>query len=176
MYPDLPAALHDRRLVIGTSARARDERTPLLNLPAAHAVLMPATAVVFGNEASGLSAEELDCCHQLLALDTPGDYPSYNLSHAVATTMGFLHHYDQPAQRQGHKEPASGERVADLEAYWLATLKRFDHFRRIGDERGTNDLHDLLRQLNLSDRDCVILRGMLAQFNYKAFGSKNPRE
>ena len=41
-----------------------------------------------------------------------------------------------------------------------------------GDGFYGEELHNLLRNLQLSDRDCITLRGMLAQFNYVAFGDK----
>ena len=40
-------------------------------------------AVVFGNERTGLTDEELDCCSLAINIPSNDDFPSLNLSHAV---------------------------------------------------------------------------------------------
>jgi tRNA/rRNA methyltransferase len=174
MFADLGAALGDRRLVVGTSARPRDSRARPLTLGQLPAALGPAGALVFGNEAHGLDAGELGQCDALLTLDTPGPYPSYNLSHAVAITLGYLQHARPPEAATEEPPLATVARRQELETYWLATLQRFDHFRKIGGDKGAAELREMLQGLPLADRDCIRLRGMLAQFNYVAFGDKQP--
>ncbi|MFW5845943.1 MAG: RNA methyltransferase, partial [Planctomycetota bacterium] len=92
LHPDLGSALHDRDLVIGTSGRPRDpahgRALDLRELPALirdRGAQRP--ALVFGNEADGLDDGELAHCQVYVHLPTPGDYPSYNLSHAVAICL-----------------------------------------------------------------------------------------
>ena len=176
VFATLTDAIHDRQFVVATSARTRAAPVACYNLPglAQHPELSTSSALVFGNEAHGLDNAEVAQCHAVLALDTPGDYPSYNLSHAVVSCLTYLHHQAQSPQHTGMVERAPGEKLHELEHYWLATLRRFDHFRRIGPERGADELHELLRHAHLTERDCVVLRGMLAQFNYKCFGDKTP--
>jgi len=60
--------------------------------------------LLFGNEAHGLSNEELTCCHYRVALPTHSGFPSMNLSHAVLA--GILPLHDLISVRpEEHMEP-----------------------------------------------------------------------
>jgi tRNA/rRNA methyltransferase len=180
VFPDLSAALHDVSLAIGTSARDRDEEFgPAVGLDALPGLIgergTAKIALVFGNEADGLSNEELLACHHRLHLETPGDYPSYNLSHAVAITA---HHLcvditEVPAPSAGTLDDAAiGSTVDRLGTYWLDSLERFNYFRRTNRSRFEPQFRLLLKRLRLNERDATTLFGTLAQFNYFAFGDK----
>ncbi|HKV55526.1 MAG TPA: RNA methyltransferase [Candidatus Binataceae bacterium] len=87
-YPDLPAALADRTLVVGTTARsgpyradARPIREVAPELSAAAATNR--IAIVFGPEDFGLTSEELKQCPRLATILTAPEYPSLNLAQAV---------------------------------------------------------------------------------------------
>ena len=88
VFPDLPSALRDTHLVIGTThrtGRARevdeDYRTTLRRAVShAHCNQL---AIVFGRERDGLWMREIEHCHWLLRLPAAVAYPSFNLSHAV---------------------------------------------------------------------------------------------
>ncbi len=77
------------KFILGTTARIGGEKNPLrtpihsnfirnLELPDAR------IAVLFGNEESGLSNEELSYCDLVITIPTSEEYPVMNLSHAVA--------------------------------------------------------------------------------------------
>ena len=102
IFTDLAAATADCGLVIGTTARMREADNhgePLLpeQVPD-YLAARPAdrVAIVFGNEADGLSADELRQCNAFIHLETPGPYSSYNLSHAVAGDL--IHHWFGPSR------------------------------------------------------------------------------
>lgn len=84
----LEEALADCRYVIGASARLRGlswsvfsprEAAPRLLAETVHGEV----AVVFGRESSGLSNDELACCHALLHIPTDPGFSSLNLAMAV---------------------------------------------------------------------------------------------
>jgi tRNA (cytidine32/uridine32-2'-O)-methyltransferase len=84
----LDAALLDCTLIIGTSARMRTLPWPELNpKDAAEKIVAESkyseVAIVFGQERSGLSNEELERCHFLLHIPCNPEYPSLNLAAAV---------------------------------------------------------------------------------------------
>lgn len=84
----LDAAVADCRVVIGTSARPRTVRWPLLTPREAAAVARDAAqrdpvALVFGRESSGLSNDELDRCTHLVHIPTNPDFSSLNVAMAV---------------------------------------------------------------------------------------------
>jgi tRNA/rRNA methyltransferase/tRNA (cytidine32/uridine32-2'-O)-methyltransferase len=86
-FDTLEAAVADLSLVIGTTRRRGHHRKAITQTPEECAGFLkdhpgPA-ALVFGNERTGLEAEELNLCS--LASHIPADdgFPSLNLSHAV---------------------------------------------------------------------------------------------
>jgi TrmH family RNA methyltransferase len=101
VVPSLLQAVSGCSLVAGTSRRLGQKRKDVSYTPwefAAQAAdrygVGPQTgdthrsesqtvAVVFGNERSGLSDEELSCCHLAVSIPTSAACPSLNLSHAV---------------------------------------------------------------------------------------------
>lgn len=181
VYPDLAAATADCGIVIGTTARMRESDyhgEPLaVEDVAGYLATRPAerVAIVFGNEADGLSSDELRACHAFIHLETPGPYPSYNLSHAVAVTLyAMALGRVAPARVDvAEREPAAERvHVERLERFWLETLDRFDYFRRTERLRWEPRFREFLGRLHLSHHDCDVLWGFLAQFNYKTFGDK----
>lgn len=93
---NLPNALADCGLVIGTTARSRHLTWPTLalrdaaNLAITHAA-NTAVAFVFGSERTGLTNEELDSCQYTVTIPTNADYSSLNLAAAVQIITYELH-------------------------------------------------------------------------------------
>ena len=118
----LEAALADCAVVAGFSARRRDLSPSHETLRAAAASLLVNAAegpiaLVFGNETSGLSNEELARCRLLISVPANPAYGSLNLAASVqvacyelATTAGA---FEAPAPRE--RLAATGE---DLEAFY----------------------------------------------------------
>jgi len=85
----LPAAVADCGLVLASSARTRGlawpEMTPAQGVTHIMAAALAGTqvAVVFGNERSGLSNEELESCQGAIRIPTADGYSSLNLAAAV---------------------------------------------------------------------------------------------
>lgn len=88
VVPDLTSAIADCALVVGTSARSRTIPWPMLSPRqfAEKAIVEAASsqvAIVFGQEQSGLTNEELHHCHFHLQIPCNPDYSSLNLAAAV---------------------------------------------------------------------------------------------
>lgn len=83
---DLASTIASAQRVIGVSARLRDVPMPCVT-PRAFAnsqqVTNLSTAIIFGNEQSGLSNDDLARCHQQIRIPTAPDYGSLNLAQAV---------------------------------------------------------------------------------------------
>ena len=85
----LAEAIGDCQLVIGTSARQRTVRWPVVDprecasLAAGRAASGSQVALLFGRERSGLTNEELALCHYLVQIPTNPDYSSLNVAMAV---------------------------------------------------------------------------------------------
>ncbi len=83
----LDEALMGITTVIGTSARQRDLAAPLLTARECGSWLMQnrvgRTAILFGEERTGLTNEALDRCHAYVTINTADEYSSLNLAQAV---------------------------------------------------------------------------------------------
>lgn len=88
IHTDLSTALAGCRLVIGSSARLRSVQWPQVN-PRGCAQLLVGeagdgdVALLFGRERSGLTNEELGCCHYLAHIPTNPAFGSLNIASAV---------------------------------------------------------------------------------------------
>lgn len=84
----LQEGIADCGLVVATTARERTTKWPTHNPRDAMSKVFQYSgrcrvAVVFGQERSGLSNEELDCCQFMIKIPTNPDYSSLNIASAV---------------------------------------------------------------------------------------------
>lgn len=84
----LAEAVQDCRLVVGCSARPRRIGWPTLAPTEGAQRLLEASAtgtvaLVFGQERTGLTNDELDRCHAVITIPANPEYPSLNLASAV---------------------------------------------------------------------------------------------
>jgi tRNA/rRNA methyltransferase/tRNA (cytidine32/uridine32-2'-O)-methyltransferase len=87
VFDTLEAAVADLSLVIGTTRRRGHRRKAVTMTPEECAALFQShpgpAALVFGNERTGLEAEELNLCSLASHIPADDEFPSLNLSHAV---------------------------------------------------------------------------------------------
>ena len=88
VYTDLREAIGDAVLVAGTTRRRGRSRKYFSLFPEQLAERISATrggsvAVLFGNEETGLTDEELAQCNLAVSIPASPEFPSLNLSHAV---------------------------------------------------------------------------------------------
>jgi tRNA/rRNA methyltransferase len=168
VFDTLDAALHDRELAVGFSARSRDLSHPATALrdlaPGIAAAAATGTvALVFGNETSGLSNEELSRCQRLCAIPANPGYSSLNLAAAVqlgcyemALALGS---FSLPVSAAG--TPATGE---DLHGFFThleaeAVASGFLDPARPG--RFMERMRRLFARAGLEREEVKLLRGLL---------------
>ncbi len=88
VLPSLAEAVQDCQLVVGCSARPRRIGWPTLTPAEGARRLIEAAAtgtvaLVFGQERTGLTNEELDRCHAVITIPANPEYSSLNLASAV---------------------------------------------------------------------------------------------
>ena len=165
----LEAALADRTLCVGFSARGRDLSHP----PAALRSLVPellqageGVALVFGNETSGLSNEELALCQRFATIPANPEYASLNLAAAVQVAC-----YELAASADAHPLPAAGSGTAatgedlrglfeHLESSTLAS--GYIDPQRPG--RFMERMRRLFARTGLEREEVKLIRGMLGAF------------
>ena len=168
----LSDALADCVLAVGFSARARDLSMPAASVrDAAPGILETAAsgrvALVFGNETSGLSNEELGHCQRLVTIPANAAYSSLNLAAAVQIAcyeMAIAAGSRSSATRGTDKAPATGEDLEALFAHFEASMTASGYL----DPRRPGRLMERLRRLFARARpersEVKALRGMLEAF------------
>jgi tRNA/rRNA methyltransferase len=171
VHPTLEGALADCTLAVGFSVRARDlSHAPAALRAAAPAILEAAAAgrvaLVFGNETSGLSNEELLRCQRLVTIPSNPAYGSLNLGAAVqvacyevATSLAA-----HPAPAGGAGTAATGDDLAGLYAHLEASVLASGYVDAAKPGRFMERMRRLFARAGLEREEVKLLRGMLAAF------------
>ena len=161
VFDTLEAAAADLSLVIGTTRRRGHRRKALTMTPEECASFLrghpgPA-ALVFGNERTGLEAEELNLCN--LASHIPADdaFPSLNLSHAAQIYAYQLFRALAPGPSAPEPAPPSGSWTAlnrlqldGLVGSVTNTLAGLGFYRQKGREEQERFLRDIFARAGLT--------------------------
>ena len=169
----LPPVLADCHLVLGATARRRgvelDELDPRT---AARRVLDAANAgqqvaLMFGNEQSGLSNDEIKHCHAAITVPTDPTYGSLNLAQAVQVVAweireAWLEQGGGAATVESRDAPAD---AAQLEAFFehlARTLDDIDFHKGRSPEVILQRLRRLFLRAEPDQRELRVLHGVLA--------------
>jgi tRNA (cytidine32/uridine32-2'-O)-methyltransferase len=184
VVPDLVSGIADCGLVIATTARARDPNIRVLDVrdAAARAVEGSArgpVALLFGNERTGLTNDELAFAHLLLRIPADPGYPSLNLAMAVQ----LVTYETYRARGAEHVQPsramaaalgatdvplATAGDMARLYAHFAAVLEEIDFRDRTASGRHLMDrIRRFLNRAELDQNEVNILRGILTAVQRK---------
>jgi tRNA/rRNA methyltransferase len=170
----LEAALAGCTLAAGFSARGRDLSHPPVALREAAPELAAAAAsgtvaLVFGNETSGLTNEELLRCQRLVHIPANAAYSSLNLAAAVmvacyelATTSGA--HALPPS---GAGEAATRDDVEGFIAHLRSSVVEAGYIDPANPGRFMERMRRLFARSGLEREEVRVMRGMLAAFEKK---------
>lgn len=175
---DLSAALADRHVVVGTSARtgglfrkqtvgSAREILPKVAVSLAEGAK---AALVFGSETNGLTLDDIARCHYLLRIPAAGDYPALNLAQAVAVCL-----YELRCCLDAAASPASAAEarasVAELERMFahLEQALRTLHFL-YGEKADAlmHGLRHLLARAGPTPMEVKLLHGLARQIEFFA--------
>jgi tRNA/rRNA methyltransferase len=168
-YSTIPDAVGNSNLIIATTGNPGRRIEEHVRMPA----YTPAEAkqllegrnglvsLLFGSEDTGLSNEELKGCDIIMNIPTSSDYPSMNLSHAVAVVLYEL---------------------SDIKAGNIGLAKRFDvdlmydHFQEVLDEidypvhkkdKTMLMVRRILGRARLTAREVQTIRGLMRRIQYR---------
>ncbi|MDJ0784393.1 MAG: RNA methyltransferase [Desulfosarcinaceae bacterium] len=171
-YADLDAALADRHLVIGATARQGKYRDACLTPRqmgdrVADLADDVRVALVLGREDSGLKREEIERCNTLVTIPTDPGYAALNLAQAAGLLLYelFLARVDRPDRPP--MDPLA-ERLADqrqleqLYTHLQATLTRSGFLPADNPAHLMRTLRRLFGRTELETREVQILRGILS--------------
>ncbi len=167
--PTLAEALADTTLALGVSARRRDIVAEVLN-PAEAALRLlgeaqrAPVALVFGNETSGLSNEELSLCQGLVTIPANPDYSSLNLAAAVQVLSYEIRQawLDRPSWPAPEIDAASGDEVEKFYGHLEAALTDLEFLNPGSPGKLMLKLRRLFARTRLAKEEVNILRGILS--------------
>lgn len=176
----LTEALEGATLALGVSARRRDIVSEVLTPPQSADRLLVAAqqanvALVFGNETSGLSNEELGLCQGLVSIQANPDYSSLNLAAAVQVLayeirQAWLGRAEWP---QPEIDAASLDDVERFYAHLETTLTELDFINPGSPGKLMLKLRRLFSRTRLAREEVNILRGILTAA-LEAKSTRNP--
>lgn len=154
IVPDLKDALADVALVAGTTRRRGKKRKYFSVFPEQLAERAAAAgsgkvAVLFGNEDTGLTDDELGLCHLAVTIPSPPDFPSLNLSHAVQLVCYQIFRELSRSRLTPFSPIASGELDA-LVSVIARSLKAVGFFSLVGPQNMSVFFKDILGRAGLS--------------------------
>ncbi len=172
-FESLAEAVADCHLVIGTSARDRHLRLPILSPTQAAQEVAKLdqsyrAAIVFGRESSGLSNEELDLCHYLVHIPCNPDFRSLNLASAVQIlSYEIAQHTLFAAMPASEVDPTSVDACApsvEVERFFAhleEVLTNSNFLKSRQSATLLRRLRKLFHRTHLTQREVNILRGMI---------------
>lgn len=167
----LEVALADRTFAVGFTARGRDLSHATLSLRESAPAILDAAmqggvALVFGNETSGLTNEELLLCQRTVSIPANAAYASLNLAAAVqvacyelAVTAGA-----HRTPESGAGEPATGEDVARFFEHLEASVVASGYIDPANPGRFIERMRRLFARSGLEREEIRVMRGMLNAF------------
>jgi len=131
-------------------------------------------ALVFGNETSGLSNDEVLHCDHLVAIPTQADHPSLNLSHAVTVLL-----YAWAVSERTHSPPvaaapASAEERRGLYEHMSETMLRTGYLDPLNPDRTLRYLARILYRARLTPFEVTLLRGFFRKLGHLADRAGRP--
>ncbi len=164
----LAEALADTTLALGVSARRRDIVSEVLTPPEASTRLLTEAqagpvALVFGNETSGLSNEELSLCQGLVTIAANPVYSSLNLAAAVQVLsyevrQAWLGHASWP---QPEVDAATGGEMERFYGHLETALAELEFLNPGSPGKLMLKLRRLFARTRLAKEEVNILRGIL---------------
>ncbi len=118
-------------------------------------------AFVFGPERSGLTEDELARASACLRLPTDPEFPTMNLSHAVAVVLAAARVFTPPRGTPSGREPWAP--AGDIDAamdHWDRALEAIDFYDTGHRDRSLRDWRRLVAGRPLTAREVAILRGV----------------
>ncbi len=166
-FATLEEAVAAYPIVVTTSSlrgRGRARAIELRELPGflAEAGNGNPVAFVFGPERSGLTEDELARASACLRLPTDPDFPTMNLSHAVAIVLAVAHAIrEEPVGRGLPPDPlAAASEIEAAMGHWDRALEAIDFYDTGHREQSMRDWRRLVAGRPITERDVAILRGV----------------
>ena len=175
IYEDLNSALSDCSRIIATCGRKEHGDIPLnsnkdaLNW-AFKSERQEKIALVFGREDRGLSNEELLKANKVISLNTSENYPSLNLSHAVAIILHQFSQFKKPdllKPKTTNSYPANLIKLEDCINDAGSLLLDIGFLMKHTYKAKMDKIKKLLIRGEIKDDEVALIRGIISQARWK---------
>jgi tRNA/rRNA methyltransferase/tRNA (cytidine32/uridine32-2'-O)-methyltransferase len=179
-FDTLAGAVAGCSLVIGTTRRRGRRRKALSLDPAETAACLkdrpgPA-ALVFGNERTGLDADELNLCNMASHIPAAAAFPSLNLSHAVQIYAYELFRVlgSGAVLAPGRWTPLDRQELDLLVHSVSASLESLGFYKQPGREEQERFFRDLFSRAGITAREARYLEAVFAKAARLGLKGKEP--
>ena len=164
----LGKSLFDSSLVIGFSARSRKSNIPSLSMNELMELLKEYdkenVSIVFGNEQSGLSNEELQLCNYLVSIPTDTAYTSLNLASSVQI---FSYEYFkscnvQPISKKLQDIASHSSKILLIEKF-LSIMSDLDIITEKNKKSLVQNIHIIFNKTNFTENEVNLYLGILTK-------------
>ncbi len=180
VHTDLREAIGDAVLVAGTTRRRGRNRKYFSVFPEQLAERIAAAgpgtvAVLFGNEETGLTDEELALCNLAVSIPASPDFPSLNLSHAVQVICYEIFRA-RTRKRLTPFAPIGARAVDELVAVITESLRSIGFFTLVTPRQMSVFFKDILARAGLSVNEARRLGVIFRKIAGLASRHAGPRE
>ena len=171
IYKDLNSALSDCSRIIATCGRKDHGEIPLFSNKDALRWALESDreetiAIVFGREDRGLSNEELLKANKVISLNTSDNYPSLNLSHAVAIILHQLNQFnklDLVKPNIKNSSPSNLIRLEDCINDLGSLLIDIGFLMKHTYKAKITKIKQILIRAEVKDEEVALIRGIISQ-------------
>lgn len=170
VFPSLSEALKNTHFVVATTQRVRGYHFPyytpaelgekLIPLSQAHRV-----AIVFGREASGLTNEELRCCHAISTIPAAVNHPSLNLAQAVMVYAYELFKASFEEEKRFQWRLANYQQLEGVYEHLRSSLERVNFIPMDSWENFMMRFRRMFARANPEVRDVKVMHKILQAFD-----------
>ena len=180
VYKDLNSAVADCSRILATCGRKEHGEIPLNSNTDALSWALKSEreetiALVFGREDRGLSNEELLKANKVISLNTNENYPSLNLSHAVAIVLHQFNQLNELDLLKTHTKisyPANLIKLEDCINDAGSFLLEIGFLMKHTYKAKMTKIKQILIRAEISDDEVALLRGIISQTRW-AIKNKN---
>ena len=173
VFDNITSAIEGSYINIGLSARSRRASIPTLTIDESIDYIVKNNNIninlIFGNESSGLSNEDLLVCDYILSLPTHDDYTSLNLSAAVQIITYALYKKSLVTKKisKSHTNLANAKERNFFIKSLILLLEQTGFITPKNHISLTKRIHILFNKSNLENEEVNMLMGMISSISKK---------
>ena len=167
LYPDLDAAVEDLHLVFAATSKQR-KNFPVVSLEEAVEEMFgypPATRIglLFGNERTGLTSEELKRSNVRFMIPQSGKQPPYNLAAAALLTLFHIFNHEGVNRVEAREKPLPRKEQEECIRLILDKLEKKKFLHETNRRHMTEMVSELFGRIALTEKDRKLVLSLFSK-------------